>query len=851
VSQRESKKEVERYAGLSPAAVAYALAEWLSGLSLERYKKTGAATAFTSTDFARSELNHSVLVVCPDSKSADDLAADLSFFHSFAVRRFTSWEILPYEQLSPLVEVVAARISVLERLRSGLPTVVVTSPEALLQKVIRPALLAAGSTTLKVGSNYVREELISYLDLAGYRRATLTEELGQFSLRGAIIDLFPSEANHPIRLEFFGDALESIRLYDSETQRSINSVSEIRILPIKEHIQSSRLFDHLKNSDSSFRLTPQEQLQEVILRMRRSAEESLVPTRLLDVYEDVLRTGGDIPALEQLLPFMQFPLVSLFEYLPTNSKTVFIDELGFNRALEAAQAVVEERKEKSKENGFIIADDNPAFLTAKDVEENLGRIEGIAFDSLSLVNFDEPSEIFPSGPLKLEIVPNSDLLIALQRSRYTELPFKPLAEEIILRRSQGYEVVIVVSHPSKFRRISELLETYQIAAITEETSFSKWLGESQERIDQRKNKTLAPVTLLSGHLSSGIRVQREALLVISDHEIFPDISYRQPSKSAQKAKRILGSSSQIKDDDYVVHIDHGVAIYRGLRAITVEGKTSDFLQLEYAEGAKLFVPVENIARVQKYVGAEGIKPALSRLGGKSWSLTKEKVRKNVQELAGQLLNLYAERELIQGFSFGEPTNEDQLFADTFPFEETKDQEKAIEDVLLDMAQSRPMDRLVCGDVGYGKTEVALRASFKAVNSGKQVAMLVPTTILADQHLKTFQSRLSEFGFDVRAVSRFVPPAKNKESLKDLSEGKVDIIVGTHRLLQKDVYFKDLGLLIIDEEHRFGVQDKEKLKKLKKQLDVLTLTATPIPRTLHKLRQVFLQKPRQNQLRRLL
>ena len=823
----------ERYQGLSTSGVAFALSRWLKGLTLERYRRApGKASGEDTTP------HRQVMVVCPDGKMSEELASDLSFFCNRKIRRFSTWEILPFEELSPLVEVVSERISVLDDILSGQEIVVLTSPEALLQRVPRPELLSAASLRVAVGENYEREDLLSFLDTVGYRRRTLTEELGQFSVRGAVIDLYPSGALNPVRLEFFGDTLESIRIFDADTQRSLRPLGELRVLPAREDVQPSRLLR--SPLAARFQLNREEEIENVVRRLRESSEDSLVPTRLLDVYEDALRTGADLPGIEQLLPFVQSPLASVLDYFAEDYDVVFVDELGILKGFESFESVIRERASRAREQGLIISDDNPSYLTSDAVLETLHKRLRLGFDALSLIHFDEPSE-FPHdvegqdaariiGPVKLEIRAHGDLLINLKRNKHTDFPFKPLADEIILRRAQGYEIAIAVSHSSKFRRIIELLESYRIVAEQEPRSFEDWFQNFEDGLGA-KNKTNNPVTLLTGVLSSGVRVSREALLIISDHEIFPDISHRKPARSAQQAKRILGAASQMKEDDYVVHIDHGIALYRGLKQITVDGKTSDFLQLEYAEGSKLFVPIENISRVQKYVGAEGIKPALSRLGGKSWSATKEKVRKNVQELAGQLLNLYAQRELARGFSFGELDEDDKHFADTFPFEETKDQEAAIRDVLTDMGRPRPMERLVCGDVGYGKTEVALRAAFKAVNKGKQVAVLVPTTILADQHYQTFNNRLSEFGFTIRGVSRFVTPQRNKETLKSLADGKVDVVVGTHRLLQKDVYFNDLGLVIIDEEHRFGVKDKEKLKSLKKEIDVLTLTATPIPRTL--------------------
>jgi transcription-repair coupling factor (superfamily II helicase) len=323
----------------------------------------------------------------------------------------------------------------------------------------------------------------------------------------------------------------------------------------------------------------------------------------------------------------------------------------------------------------------------------------------------------------------------------------------------------------------------------------------------------------------------ERFQIISEKEIFPDLSLRKSVSGAASVRRFLGSVSQLSENDYVVHIDYGIGVYRGLREMQVDQAISDFLELEYAEGSKLFVPVENIGRVQKYSGAEGRTPALTKLGGKTWEKAKRKVRENVAELAGQLLHVMAEREISKGISFGEIDSEDREFAASFPFEETPDQGSAIAEVLADMARVRPMDRLVCGDVGYGKTEVALRAAFKAANAGKQTAILVPTTVLADQHFSTFRERLADTAVQVSCISRFFSTAENKATLARIADGQTDIVIGTHRLLQRDVRFKDLGLLIIDEEHRFGVAHKEKLKRYRSQVDVLTMTATPIPRTL--------------------
>ncbi len=419
--------------------------------------------------------------------------------------------------------------------------------------------------------------------------------------------------------------------------------------------------------------------------------------------------------------------------------------------------------------------------------------------------------------------PNLELKHQFIQARHAQLPFETVAKFLSENLVNGSQVAIVVSQESRERRVRDLLGSYEISCEHYPGTFADWIEEISGT---------PRIIMLVGTLSGGFHSLAERFLIVVDTEIFPEISPRRSAPRSRNIRRFLGTLAQLNDGDYVVHMEHGVGLYRGLREITVEGMVGDFLFLEYAEGARLFVPVEHIGKVEKFVGAEGRKPVLNRLGGTAWGKTKDKVKEAVAELAGQLVNLYAKREIAQGHSFGTVDTDDVQFADTFPFEETPDQARAIEEVLRDMERPQPMDRLVCGDVGYGKTEVALRAAFKAVNNGKQVAVLVPTTVLADQHWQTFRERFSDYPIRVACVSRFLTPAENKKTLAELAAGNLDIIIGTHRLLQRDVQFKDLGLLIIDEEHRFGVAHKEKLKRMRSEIDVLTLTATPIPRTLH-------------------
>ena len=482
----------------------------------------------------------------------------------------------------------------------------------------------------------------------------------------------------------------------------------------------------------------------------------------------------------------------------------------------------------------VIEDDDSSLTAALAVRRavTIAASEMTEYSGADSLLTESPDPI----PIRDWIQPNTRLNTALQAERHRELPLRPLAVEIAENQSDGLPTAIVVGQESRIRRVKEILATYKIESEPFDGDFSAWL----EAVHDRGKRRI--IRILTGNLSSGLRcldtdihpagAPSGSFALIIDREIFPEISARRRSTAVKNVRRFLGSVSQLNENDFIVHADRGIGIYRGLKQMTIDGKIGDFLALEYAEQAKLFVPVENIGKIQKYVGSEGKQPALTKLGGNAWEKTKQKIKENVQEIAGQLISLYAARQVAGGLSFGPFDSDDQQFADTFAFEPTADQAKAISDVLSDMEQEKPMDRLVCGDVGYGKTEVALRAAFKAANQGKQVAILVPTTILADQHFQTFKERLAEFPLRVACVSRFNPSQQNRETIEKLAAGQIDIIVGTHRLLQKDVFFKDLGLLIIDEEHRFGVAHKEKLKRFRREIDVLTLTATPIPRTLH-------------------
>ncbi len=776
-----------------------------------------AAAYLLARTFAPAE--NSVLLVCADAKTAEIFISDLKFFLSsqFPVRSFLGWEVLPFDSLSPALELSAERLLTLTSLVAGERLVVVSTVDALVQKIVTPEVLTQMSFSLKTGEALDRDSFLQKLVSLGYFRGTLVEECGQFAVRGAVVDLFPPGEAYPVRLEFFGDVIESIRSFDPGTQRSRMEKNTLSIIPVREF------------------LLPSDQRMEALQFLKVRARELEIPDRFIEPIQEAINTGVVLPGMEHLLPILSGSSSSLWSYLLEKTPVVVWNEHAVFEASEAFELIVKERAEKLKREGQLVPPEEQCYESSEWLQNKLSsHVSHIINPKQSLFTVpkaklqyavelekDSKTETIP------EILPNDELSHRLLVEKHGKLPFKPLAEEIQKSLSAGIFVGIVISHASRVRRLSELLRSYGIETVDFPGNFKEWYDEAAGR-----GRVPSGVALLHGDLSTGIKAPQENFHLIDDTEIFPEISKTRRARQTSNVRRILSSVSQLKENDHVVHIDHGIGLYRGLKHIAVGDHVGDFLLLEYAEEAKLFVPVENIGKVQKYIGAEGQKPALARLGNPAWSKAKRKVEEAVSELAGQLINLYAQREISIGESFGDIDEDDHRFADTFPFEETPDQQRAIEEVLNDMKQAKPMDRLVCGDVGYGKTEVALRAAFKAVNRGKQVAVLVPTTILADQHYKNFKERFAEYPFRVGAVSRFFSTAENKKTLQELAAGKIDIVIGTHRLLQKDVFFKTLGLLIIDEEHRFGVAHKEKLKRLKSDVEVLTLTATPIPRTLH-------------------
>lgn len=721
------------------------------------------------------------LVITADEAAQEALHRDLSFFLGDLppapgevgprLLPFPAHELLPFQDLSGDAGVSAARVGAAWQVLTSPEPVLVTAPLlALRERLLPREALRQAMRWLVVGEEVRRPEFLAHLAAAGYERRPVVEEPGEFSVRGGIIDLFPPLYDKPVRLEFFGDELESIRLFDPAAQRSVGaSLEELVLLPAREVV-----------------LTPAVRERALAGRSRRRDPR---------VWQH-LQEGLSFPGIERHLSEFYPEPETLWDYLPPETVVVLWDPLNLARAEELPAP-----SPPGETDGWL--DPTPALPRASSFPQIL-----VEFLPLGAPG-EETAFEFRTGRL-------TDLAAELAREGGGEGRLLPaLARRLQSWQEQGAHIVLVSLNLHRARRLSQLLaqEGLEVEVLPQPT----W-GDGHR------------VLLTAGEISGGFRWDAAGLIVLTEDEALGYVPERRRRKETPPPQHLTGLAD-LKEGDFVVHLDHGIGIYRGLVKLTAGAQVNDYLEIEYQGGDRLFVPVDRLHLLQKYLGVEEVPPRVDRLGGKSWERTKRRVRRAVEKIARELVELYAARQVLPGHSFSPPDQVFREFEATFPYEETPDQLQAIEEVLGDMQRDKPMDRLICGDVGYGKTEVAVRAAFKAAMDGKQVAVLVPTTVLAEQHYETFSRRLAKYPVVVRVLSRFKPPAEQRRILTELAAGKVDIIIGTHRLLSKDVVFRDLGLLIIDEEQRFGVKQKERLKEWRKTVDVLTLTATPIPRTL--------------------
>jgi transcription-repair coupling factor (superfamily II helicase) len=756
---------------------------------------TGSAAAWFISRMLHN-IRRPCLVVAPGRKDAERLQRELSFFMSDRrnsdddcpdrIQTFPPYEITPLAGLSPHGRVVSRRIRSLFSLLEGKDPVVVTSIEALCFRTLPKQAFINAVDYLASGEEADRDRLIERVEAFGYERSPLVEEYGDYSVRGGVIDLYSPLYPLPVRLEFNGDHIESMRKFDPVGQRSRGMLDEALILPACEVI-----------------------MDEAGLRRARSMG------RLPQPYE----TEKRFPGQEAWLRHFYESLDTVFDYFPNDGIIVALEPRRFDRTasgiLDTFETDVEKFRLEAAEKGSPFPEAEGLTVDAAKLYDLIDGLQKIEIDPLVLNHAgDSVSRFEVSGLL------NDSEELDIRLASKGRVSLSPLAEKTARRLSSGDCVVVVSRTEKQAARLKDIFENYD---VTGGRIVDAWADIPAG----------AGLYFCIGTLTRGFAWAETGLYVVTEDEIFGARRRRVSRGSRARENGIKWSSfSQIKPGDFVVHEDHGIGRYSGLVTMDVNSRVGDFVIVEYAGSDKLYVPADRIRVLQLYAGADERDPKLDQLGGRSWNAVKTKAKKSVKRIARQLVELYALRKHRSGFSFSPPDNFFREFEATFEHEETPDQVKAIEDVLEDMTSERPMDRLICGDVGFGKTEIALRAAFKAVSDGKQVAVLVPTTLLAEQHYETFKPRLEPFGVRVGVLSRFKTRAEQSELLAKLRSGGVDVVVGTHRLLQKDVEFKDLGLLVVDEEQRFGVKQKEALKKYRSLVDVLALTATPVPRTLH-------------------
>ena len=764
----------------------------------------GAAKALASAELVRAIGDRPVLFVTATAKQTDafleDLRAALGQLppeEGGRVRPFPHHDTPPYDRFSPQAFVIAQRMDVLYRWAAAEPGAVVVAPwAALALRVPSREAVRRRTVRLEVGQSLDRDELVETLIRAGYARQPLVEERGELAVRGGIVDLFPPQRSHPIRVELVGDEVESIREFDPASQRSQGKLTEAVAPPPRE-----LLFDR-------------ELVVERSARIRALAESHGVPARSADSLIDFLLRGHLPPGVEALSPLLQPALETVFDFLPSDALIV-LDEPEQGR--ERLSRFMEEGRENyfaARSAERLVAAPDELLIPTEALERAIGERNPVSLEQIPLAGGPEESGLF-----HVETRGHEELGVRLRSARSRGDALAPLIDQLFEWSREGWRVTLSAPSLSGVERLRALLREYGLETRLAREPRPCWEWSEPGRVEVRV-----------AALSQGFSLPLEGLAVVTEEEVFGPREKRRRSEKWREGVAIE-ALAKLAPGDPLVHADHGIGIYRGLVMLEIGALRDEFLRLEYEGGDRLFVPAHRLNLIQRYVGAEGATLRVDRLGGATWARAKRAVKKSMFGMARELLAVHAARETTPGHAFPPRDRSLEEFEAAFPFEETADQAAAIEEVLADLTRPVPMDRLVCGDVGYGKTEVAARAAFQVVMEGKQVALLAPTTILCQQHLDTFEKRFREYPIQVASLSRFCSKQEARRILEGMASGQLDIVIGTHRLLQRNVSYRDLGLLIVDEEHRFGVAHKERIKQLKKTVDVLTLTATPIPRTL--------------------
>jgi transcription-repair coupling factor (superfamily II helicase) len=790
---RELFADVERLPGF--ARVASHLKEGTGRIRVSGLLPTAKALLLATL---RRAAERPFILVVNDNRAIEDFVPVLRGFCELtaacdpeSIVGLPARDVLPFQNLSPHPELQEERATALWKIATGKAGIVVTpiAATAILQRSAE--YYGDLARTLRRGESFDLENLLGHLNTVGYSSADVVEMPGEYAVRGGILDVYSPEAERPVRIEFFGDEVDSIRRFDPASQRSMNPIDEALLLPLTETPVSEQLLGAIHTRLSGRRITGNEEMVEAAVR---SGGVTVFPG--WEFYAPV--AGADR---------------TVFDLLP--NAAVLLDEPDLLRSeFDRFWTRVEEAHERSGVGNLVRPTD--LYLPP---EGWWGKVETLTGADVEHLGITRSEDADTTVNLQTQATPRFHGAIPA------------MLEEVKKLTAAGNQVLFSVPNTGEVERLADIFTEYNVSfklgsrtrggeSYADETSY--FAGE------------VHTTTLAKAYVPDGVVFPEAHLAVFGARDLFDESETvaSRPQRSKSKVSAFLSDFRDLQVGDYVVHVEHGIGQYQGLKEINQGDGNAEFMLLEYAEGARLYVPLTRLDLIQKYRSSEGTKPTLSHLGTQAWAKTKARVRKAMKDMTEELLKLYAERKTAQGHAFPSGNEFVREFEDAFEFSETDDQAQAITDVMHDMESSLPMDRLLCGDVGYGKTEVAMRAAFKAVSDNKQVAVLAPTTVLAFQHYETFKQRFGPFPVTIEMISRFRNPKQQKEILQKAEAGKIDILIGTHRILSKDLKFADLGLLIVDEEQRFGVRHKERIKQMRKQVDVLTMSATPIPRTLH-------------------
>ena len=809
--------------------------------SAGRIRVTGLSPAAKALILAlvQRQIERPLIVVVPDNRVAEDLLPVVSAFAELtgavdtdAIVSLPARDVLPFQNLSPHPEIQEERATALWKIATGRASIVISPVSATAVLLRAPEYYADLARPLRRGETFDLDKLLQHLNTVGYTPADVVEMPGQYAARGGILDVYSPESDRPVRIEFFGDEIESMRKFDPASQRSSNAVDEVVLLPLTETPVNEELLGAINARLSGKRI---EGTAEAIAQAARDSGAGVFPG--WEFYAPV--AGADR---------------TVFSMLP-QARVILDEPESLTQELDKIWGRIEEAHERSGVGNLVRPAD--LYLTPDAWREAVAKLPGADFEYLAIARPSdihtqaaasdiqsgaettrsevsaESEDLYPQQNSEIEPasghIPEAAFLSQPATRFHGNVP--SMIEEVKKITAGGNRVILAAPNTGEVERLADIFAEYNASYRLGSRTRG---GESYADETAYFAGEIFTTTLLKAYIPDGFILPEAHLAVFGARDLFDesDLVASRPGRQKSKVSAFLSDFRDLQVGDYVVHVEHGIGQYQGLKEINQGDGIAEFMLLEYAEAARLYVPLTRLDLVQKYRSQEGVKPTLNRLGTGQWEKTKARVKKAMKDMTDELLKLYAQRQSAQGHVFPADTEWMKEFEDAFEYNETEDQAQAIADVKRDMESQLPMDRLLCGDVGYGKTEVAMRAAFKALSDNKQVAVLAPTTVLAFQHYETFKQRFAAFPVKVEMISRFRTPKQIKEILERVAVGKVDVLIGTHRLLSKDVKFSDLGLLVVDEEQRFGVRHKERIKQIRTQVDVLTMSATPIPRTLH-------------------